>query len=107
MTPELWQRLKPLFNAALEEDTQNRAAFINTACGRDLELKRHLEQLLEAEQQATRSLDAPPAQLNGFLGNSGGRFHATVTKDFPQEVAIYQKILTHLPPPRNPQATSI
>ncbi|MGD0442822.1 MAG: hypothetical protein ABSA39_02695 [Edaphobacter sp.] len=76
MTPELWQRLKPLFNAALVKDTQNRAAFIDAVCGRDLELKRHLEQLLEAEQQATGSLDAPLAHLNGFLGNKDARFQS-------------------------------
>src|SRR5271170_8476266 len=74
MTPELWQRLKPIFHAALEEDTQNRAAYIDAACGRDLELKRHLEQLLRAEQQATGTLDAPIAHLNGFLDNQGPRF---------------------------------
>src|SRR5271168_4737299 len=75
MTPELWQRLKPLFDAALEEGTQNRAAFIDAACGGDLELKRHLAQLLEAEQQDTGSLDAPLARLNGFQDDRGARFH--------------------------------
>ena len=49
MTPELWQRLKPLFHAALEQDQQNRAAFIESACGDDSELKTHLKHLLEAE----------------------------------------------------------
>ncbi len=74
MTPELWQRLKPLFHAALEEDTQNRAAFINSACGSDLELKMHLEQLIQAEQRKTGLLDAPLADLNGFLDERGSRF---------------------------------
>src|SRR5580704_2534558 len=74
MTPELWQRLKPLFHAALEEGPQSRAEFVNAACGGDLELKMHLEQLLEAEQQNTGSLDAPIAHLNGFLEDNGGRF---------------------------------
>ena len=74
MTSELWERLKPLFHAALEEDTRNRAAFINSACDGDLELKRHLEQLLDAEQKGTGSLDAPLAHLNGFLSDRGTRF---------------------------------
>src|SRR5271170_3610926 len=74
MTPELWQRLKPLFNAALEEDAQNRAAFIDAACRGDFELKNHLEQLLQAEQKATGTIDAPLAHLNGFLDNRGPRF---------------------------------
>jgi eukaryotic-like serine/threonine-protein kinase len=74
MTPELWQRLKPLFHAALEKDTQNRAAFVDAACGKDFELKMRLEELLEAEQQDTGSLDAPLAHLNGFLNDNGARF---------------------------------
>jgi Flp pilus assembly protein TadD len=74
MTPELWQRLKPIFHAALEKGTQNRASFIDAACDGDLELKMHLKQLLDAEQQDTGSLDAPLAHLNGFLNDSGVRF---------------------------------
>jgi len=67
MTPELWQRLKPLFHAALKEATQDRAAFIESACGGDLELKMHLKRLLDAEQQDTVSIDSPFAHLNDFL----------------------------------------
>jgi serine/threonine protein kinase len=74
MTPELWQRLKPLFHAALEEDTQNRAAFVDAACNGDQEMKQHLVQLLEAEQLKTGSFDAPLAHFNGALNNVFGRF---------------------------------
>jgi eukaryotic-like serine/threonine-protein kinase len=71
MTPELWQRLKPLFHAALEEGKQNRAAFIEAACGDDLELKLHLKRLLDADQQSADSLDAPFAHINHFLDDNG------------------------------------
>jgi serine/threonine protein kinase/WD40 repeat protein len=71
MTPELWQRLKPLFHAALEETIQNRAAFIEVACGDDLELKMHLKRLLDAHQQSADSRDAPLAHINNFLDGSG------------------------------------
>ena len=66
MTPELWQRLKPLYDAALKAATQNRVAFINGACGEDLELKAQLERLLEAEQQVTGSLDETVANSIGI-----------------------------------------
>jgi len=74
MTPELWQRLKPLFYAALEKDPQDRAPFIETACGEDRELRTHLEQLIEAEEQGTRTMDRPLVILNdpmalGRVGN--------------------------------------
>jgi hypothetical protein len=55
MTPELWQRLKPLFHSALREEREDRAAFIEAACRGDPELKTHLKRLLEAEQRDTRS----------------------------------------------------
>ena len=72
MTPELWQRLKPLFHAALKEDPQNRAAFIEAACGQDQELKLHLQQLIEAEEQGTRTIDTPLVNL-GIAGPTIGQ----------------------------------
>jgi eukaryotic-like serine/threonine-protein kinase len=66
MTPELWERLKPLFYRALEAAPQDRAAYVDTACSDDLELKMHLQQLLDAEQQNTGSREAPFAHLDGF-----------------------------------------
>ncbi len=71
MTPKLWQRLKPLFQAALEETTQDRAAFIEAACGGDLELKMHLKRLLDAHQQSTDARDAPLAHINNCLDADG------------------------------------
>jgi eukaryotic-like serine/threonine-protein kinase len=71
MTPELWQRLKPLFHAALQEGTESRAAFIKQACGGDTELEAHLQQLLEAGQRDTGSLDSPFADLNDLLDKEG------------------------------------
>src|SRR5271154_6035939 len=76
MTPELWQRLKPLFYAALERSPQDRASFIETACGDDLELKTQLEQLLDAEQQNTGPRDAPLAHVNDLLDNGGSTLQA-------------------------------
>ena len=64
MTPELWQRLKPLFHAALEESAGDRAAFVDSACGDDQELKRHLKELLDAEEKNNGSRDARFAGLN-------------------------------------------
>jgi eukaryotic-like serine/threonine-protein kinase len=78
MTPELWQRLKPLFQAALEETTQDRAAFIEAACGDDLELKMHLKRLLDGDHQSaeTVSLDAPFADINHLLDDNGAPLQA-------------------------------
>jgi eukaryotic-like serine/threonine-protein kinase len=74
MTPELWQRLKPLFYAALQEGTESRAAFVEAACGDDLALKTQLKQLLEAEQGNTGSADLPFAHVYDLLNERNGRF---------------------------------
>jgi serine/threonine protein kinase/Tfp pilus assembly protein PilF len=71
MTPELWKRLKPLFYAALKEDIQARASFVDAACGDDLELKTHLKLLLDAEQQNIDSQDAPLVHLKDLSHNNG------------------------------------
>jgi serine/threonine protein kinase len=76
MTPELWQRLKPLVHAALNHGPQDRAAFIDEACRGDDELKKNLEQLLQSEQQGTKTLDAPLANLSTFFKTSEGRFQS-------------------------------
>jgi eukaryotic-like serine/threonine-protein kinase len=70
MTPELWQRLKPLFYAALKEDPQDRAAFVEKACGEDQELKLHLKQLIEAEEQGTLTIDTPLVNRDDLI-NAG------------------------------------
>jgi serine/threonine protein kinase len=85
MTPELWKRLKPLFNGAVEVAPENRAAFIDAACGDDSELRIHLQQLLDAQQQNTSAREAPIAYLNNFLNGSGTQ---------PSAVAIGQ-IISH------------
>src|SRR6266567_2791829 len=58
------QRLNPLFHASLKMDPQDRASFIDEACGDDLEQRIHLKQLIEAEEQGTRTIDAPLVDLN-------------------------------------------
>ena len=94
MTPELWQRLKPLFHAALEQSAEGRAAFVVAACGDDAELKMHLEQLIEAEQQESRKIDAPLVNLHelidarnaGFQYSGGSMLLAEKTRLGPYEI---------------------
>jgi serine/threonine protein kinase len=74
MNSELWQRLKALFYAALKEGPQDRAALIGAPCDGDLELKKQLDRLVEAEQQETGTLDPPLTYLDGCLDSVGPRF---------------------------------
>ncbi len=51
MTPELWERLNPLFNQAVERPSPQRKAFIEDVCKGDSELRRELLALVEAHEQ--------------------------------------------------------
>jgi eukaryotic-like serine/threonine-protein kinase len=66
MTPELWQRLKPLYDAALDTPKDKRAQFVAEACGNDDELRVELEALLAANETGTGSLDAPFISFRDF-----------------------------------------
>jgi serine/threonine protein kinase len=70
MTPELWERLKPLFNEAVEKSLQDRASFIESACGNDRELRLELELLVKAHAQPSRSAENPIMNAKQFLADA-------------------------------------
>jgi serine/threonine protein kinase len=92
MTPELWQRLKPLFHAAMEQSPQDRAAFIDAACGNDFALKLNLKELIDAEQREAGSIEARLAQLNGFLDGNDVK---GLFGDPPINHALVGQIISH------------
>jgi eukaryotic-like serine/threonine-protein kinase len=67
MTPELWQRLKPLYEAALETREEQRAQFIAEACKDEPEVREHLEALLAAHDESAGPFDAPIVNLKDIL----------------------------------------
>jgi len=60
MTPERWQQLKPLLDAALEKGDLERDAFVASACGSDLSLRQELMSLLAATQVDSLAEAAAP-----------------------------------------------
>src|SRR5690242_19193970 len=54
--PERWRQIEELFHAALERAPEGRAAFLDGACGGEV------ESLLAREQQAGSFLEAPALQ---------------------------------------------
>jgi hypothetical protein len=54
-----WQRAKEVFGAALECPLDAREEFLSEACGDDVELRREVDSLLVAAQDAGRFLSAP------------------------------------------------
>jgi tetratricopeptide (TPR) repeat protein len=59
MKPELWQQLKPLLQASLDRNGEDRSAFIDQACAGDAELKENLVRLVQEAEEGTRTLDGP------------------------------------------------
>ena len=56
---EHWQKAKQIFAAGLEIDPAKRGAFLDEACGGDLDLRRDVESLLAADASANSFLNNP------------------------------------------------
>lgn len=59
MRPERWQLVEQLLEAALEQPSAARTAFLAKACNGDDELRREVESLLRADEEASHFLDEP------------------------------------------------
>jgi hypothetical protein len=57
MNPDRWRQIEELYQAALERDAIERAAFLDEACAGDEELRREVESLLTADEEAKKSED--------------------------------------------------
>ncbi len=100
MNSQRWEEIARLYEQALEQEPPARAAFLDQACGGDLEMRRELETLLAQEQApglmdrpmwdaAAQLLDDAPALAPGTVlgpyeidrlvgeGGMGQVFHAT------------------------------
>ena len=74
MTPELWQRLKPLLLTAPGRDPAGRAKLIEDTCADHPELKVCLTALVIAEEQRTQSLHSLSKDLPGQSEDASVRF---------------------------------
>jgi serine/threonine-protein kinase len=63
MSPSSWDRVNALLDAALTRPLPERAAFLRSACGDDETLRREVESLLQAHDQADDFLSTPAHEL--------------------------------------------
>jgi serine/threonine protein kinase/Tol biopolymer transport system component len=63
MTPDRWKRVSSLYNAALTREPHARAAFLDSACGSDTELRADLESLLRHELPSIPAVDVLAAEI--------------------------------------------
>lgn len=59
MTPERWQKVKQILEAALERQEYERTIFFNETCADDPELRKEVESLLAYEEEVNSFLEIP------------------------------------------------
>src|SRR5205809_1168536 len=59
MTPERWQRVKEIFQAALDRAPAERAAFVSRECGEDEVLLQEVSSLVSSHERTGAFIDAP------------------------------------------------
>jgi hypothetical protein len=68
MDPNRRQQIEELYHAAQARTPENRAAFLDGACGQDTRLRREVESLLEQSGDATATMSAGAASLGAPFG---------------------------------------
>ncbi len=68
-----WQRVKELFQSALERDVTQRAAYLDEACAGNLEVRKQVEALLASHDHAPNFLEAPALEVaaTSFASDDG------------------------------------
>ncbi|HUE83409.1 MAG TPA: protein kinase [Pyrinomonadaceae bacterium] len=67
MTPERWQRVKEIFNSALQHEPLQRSVFLSDACGTDESLRREVETLIATHEKDGSFIDSPAYQVAAEL----------------------------------------
>ena len=65
MTPQRWQRVSEILQETWEHDANNRVAFLDRACGNDLELRSQVESLLASDENIGEFLASPAMEVAG------------------------------------------
>ena len=74
MTPERWNRVKEIFQAAIQQAPAERSVFVSSACGDDEPLLREVESLIASHDKSGEFIDTP-----AFAGLAG-----TITDNTPE-----------------------
>lgn len=66
MQLERWHQIKDLFSAALERSVADRPAFLDQACGADIELLAQVRSLLDAHESSLGFIERPAVERAGL-----------------------------------------
>jgi serine/threonine protein kinase len=87
MTPERWQRVEQVLQAALDRSPRERSAFLDEACAGDDDLRRETSSLVEAHDGATDFLAEPAIAQDAQIV-----LEMRATVDAGREIGPYQTI---------------
>jgi eukaryotic-like serine/threonine-protein kinase len=63
MTPERWQKVRPILESALELDPESRSAFVDSACAGDDGLRREVLSLLSDQERSDQFMEEPALDM--------------------------------------------
>jgi len=90
MTPEQWQKVRPILESALELDPESRPAFVKSACAGDEGLRVEIESLLTNQKQAGQFLEEPALEaLRHHIAQDSG------LTDLETELSLLGKKISH------------
>src|SRR5437870_5617642 len=89
MTPEQWERIKQIFDAALDQAPRDRAVFVQSSCGEDSAIRSEVERLLADHERASGFLE-PPSHGSGRFALSGSQISGTEAELTGQNISHYQ-----------------
>src|SRR5215510_9127147 len=67
MTPERWQRVKAIFNSAIQYNSEERDSFLSQACSGDDSLRGEVESLIASHEKSGQFIDEPAYQAATWL----------------------------------------
>src|SRR5438874_8383867 len=67
MTPEHWQRIDQLFQAAIELRPEERNSFLDQACGEDEDLRSDVEALIASDEHGLSFIEDPAFEMAANL----------------------------------------
>jgi len=71
MTPDRWQQITSIFQAALDRPPGERAAFVDERCAGDEELQREVQDMLSSHEQASGFIEEPAMNVAARLTPNG------------------------------------
>ena len=71
MTPERWQQITNIFEAALRRDAADRPAFLAEACSGDAALRAEVEAMLSSHERAGGFIESPAMEVAARQSGDG------------------------------------